>query len=927
MPWATRKQKQTGATKKTRISKLAQCIRKTVNTTRLRPDLMPDYKTFNASNINPEMSVKFTAIINKIKELDAADMYIHGTQYKHFIFTDIRESAYGVKALASFLIAAGFDFRMGLKEKYIRRGGTMVKTVGGDTVYIEKQAVPKGGNGFAILQSLPLWKNPLSVTTKKTILKAFNQRPENVHGEHLRIIVLDSKFKEGIDLFDVKYVHLVEPAIASSDLTQAVGRATRFCGQKGLPFLPRRGWPLQVFVYNAILPNRAPFSLDGDEVDGHALVLAKSGLDLALLNLTKELTILAIKSAVDYDLAYKINNFKITEALLDEEIVVEVQNRGDRLEFHTLDALTPELVRQCATRKSKLFPFTVKQLQKAASTIGLKIPKNAKRAIYCERIADTPAYFKYLIETVTPASPALFPAPAKAPSPSRKTLTELYALPPDKFQRGIIELYSKFKWASPVVKNGCDTIAAGKHGHPVSFTQTQDFVRHYLTPSSPFKGLLAWHSVGTGKTCMAVAAATTEFEKAGYTILWVTRNSLMSDVYKNIFGSVCSIPMMEAIKDGKKIPEDITKAKRMLSRAWFPPISYRTFQNALEKKNELGRILHAKHGADPLHKTFLIMDEIHKLQDGDLGAVEAADFSTIQRFIQKSYSTSGENSVRPLLMTATPISDTPKELFEILNTLIADESMRLMEFNEFRDKYTDSNGVISEAGATYFQERAKGLISYLNREFDPTTFSQPEFHSIRVPITDPVLPTSAELVSKCLVEPCAATDADADTVDADTTLDARISEAFIEADCRAGFEAELSTIDDAITQAEQALVDIEDKKAATEARKKVTELKKLFATTKKNQKEKERQCLLANKEGAELLKKFSRLSRKKTRDHLYDDFKKCFKQQETAYKKAIKESQLRSVEECFEGSVKKEVQFMKMKDFMAEVKRRFPLKT
>jgi hypothetical protein len=913
MPRTTRKQKQT-TSKKTRISKLAQCIRKTVNTVRLRPQLMPDYKTFNASNINPEMSVKFTAIINKIKELDAADMHTHGTHYKHFIFTDIRESAYGVKALASFLIAAGFDFRMGLKEKYIRRGGKLVKTVGGDTVYIEKQAVPKGGNGFAILQSLPLWKNPLSVTTKKTILKAFNQRPENVHGEHLRIIVLDSKFKEGIDLFDVKYVHLVEPAIATSDLKQAVGRATRFCGQKGLPFLPRHGWPLQVFVYNTVLPNRAPFSLDGGEVDGHALVLAKSGLDLALLNLTKELTILAIKSAVDYDLAYKINNFKITEALVDDQTY---------LAFHTLDAMTPALVRQCASRKSELFPFTVKQLQEAAAAVGLKIPKNAKREIYCERIADTPAYFKHLVETFTPDSPTLFPTPAKAPSPSRKTLTELYALPPDKFQRGIIDLYSKFKWASPVVKNGCDTIAAGKHGQPVSFTQTQDFVRHYLTPSSPFKGLLAWHSVGTGKTCMAVAAATTEFEKAGYTILWVTRNSLMSDVYKNIFGSVCSIPMMEAIKDGKKIPEDITKAKRMLSRAWFPPISYRTFQNALEKKNELGRILHAKHGADPLHKTFLIMDEVHKLQDGDLGAVEAADFSTIQRFIQKSYSTSEENSVRPLLMTATPISDTPKELFEILNTLIADESMRFMEFNEFRSKYTDSKGAISEEGTTYFQERAKGLISYLNREFDPTTFSQPEFHSIRVPIADPILPTSAELVSKCLVEPHT-TGADASAVD--TALNARISEAFIEVDCRAGFDTELAAIDDAITQAEQDLIDIGDEKpAVTEAKKKVAELKKLFSTTKKNQKERERQCLLANKEGNEFLKKFSRHSRKKTRQQLYADFKNCFKQQESVYKKALKESQLRSVEECFEGGIKKEAQFMKMKDFMAEVKRRFPL--
>lgn len=812
---------------------------------------MPDHKSFDPSKLSMEMSAKFTSIITKIKELDAEDMRDHGTLYKHFLFTDIRESAYGVKALAAFLIAAGFDFRMGLKEKFIRRGGKMVKTYGGDTVYLEKPAVPKGSNGFAILQSLPLWKNPLSVTTKKAILKAFNARPENVHGENLRLIVLDSKFKEGIDLFDVKYVHLVEPAIATSDLKQAVGRATRFCGQKGLPFLPRRGWPLQVFVYNAVLPNRPPFTL-GDaaaaEVDAHSLMLAQSGLDLALLNLTKELTILAIKSAVDYDLTFKINNFKIEEALLEEAGVV----------------------------------------------LGGGKKKSAKAA--------------------APATP--------------KSLAELYALPHDAFQRGVMKLYSKFKWQSPVVKNGCEAVAAGKPGTPVSFTQTQDFVRHYLTPSSPFKGLLAWHSVGTGKTCMAVAAATTEFEKAGYTILWVTRNSLMSDVYKNIFGSVCSIPIMEAIKDGKAIPEDMTKAKRMLSRVWMPPISYRTFQNALEKKNELGRLLYAKNPTDPLRKTFLIMDEIHKLQDGDLGAAEAADFGTIQGYIHKSYTVSGDQSVRPLLMTATPISDSPRELFEILNTLIPKEADRFEKFDSFREKYSDKKGDISATGAAYFQDHAKGLISYLNREFDPTTFSQPEFHTIRVPITDPVLPTASELVAKCMVDPRVGAAAN----DLGDGLNARIAEAFVEVDCRAGFEEELYAIDDAIAEAEKKVAALgtvgkgekEKKVEFTEAKKKVTELKKLFTTTKKNQHEKERQCLLANKEGTALMKQFSKITRKKKRGAFYTDFKKCFKQQKAEFAELVKHGQLRSVSDCFEAGAKKAQPFMKESEFMAEVKRRFP---
>jgi hypothetical protein len=940
--------------KKTRISKVASCIRKTANTSRMSGILMPDNPSFNISGIHPELSMKFTHIINKIKDLDAEDMRTHGTLFKHFIFTDIRESAYGVKAFASFLIKAGFDLRMKLQEKHIKRGGVMVKTAGGDTVYVKKDAVPNGCNGFAMLQSLPLWKNPLSVATKKDIIKAFNARPDNVHGEQLRIIVLDSKFKEGIDLFDVKYVHLVEPAIASSDLKQAVGRATRFCGQKGLHFLPRRGWPLHVFIYNTELPNREPFKLsddDVDSIDAHSLMMAKSGLDVALLNLTKELTILAIKSAVDYDLNYKINNYKIEESLLDaantDTVVVE-QSGGGKLQFHTLESLTPDLLQKCAGRKSALFPFTVPELHKAALDLGLKVQKKPTRQTYCQMMAETPAYLNYLISlqkppTPAPPTPHIFTEPSKRSSrrstplpPTKKTLRDLLDLPTDEFQHAVSELYAKYQWDSPIIKNGCEAIAApGQQGKPVIFTKTQDFIRHYLTPESPFKGLLAWHSVGTGKTCMAVAAATSHFETAGYTILWVTRNSLMSDVYKNIFGSVCSIPIMKAVEDGKSIPSDLSKAKRMLSRLWSPPISYRTFQNALQKKNELGRLLYKKNATDPLHKTFLIMDEVHKLQDGDLSASEAADFGIIQNYIHKSYTTSGAESVRPLLMTATPITDTPKELFEILNTLIADPERRLSDFKSFREDYTNENGDIRPEGVTYFQERVRGLISYLNREFDPTTFAQPIFHNERVVLRDPTSPSVGALVDKCLQQqPDVAAE-----ITGQRPLDSYIIESIVEQDCTKGFEKELEDIDDEITKVETEISELGEigRKKNAETRKKrevkdelktrIVELKKLFIDTKKKQTERKRQCELANKESNEVMKRLELLARKKKKGgdkKAIDKLVTCYKAEKERFIDIYKNNQLASIQKCFTGKIPaaKHIPFVTEKEFRKEIKNR-----
>ena len=783
--------------KKARISKRAQCIRRGSTTVALMRKLMPNAPFFNAGEIRPEWSSKFQALIEEIRVLDAKDMKAHGTLFKHFVFTDMRESAYGVKALSAHMIAAGFDFCMKKQPKTMMRHGKEVETKNGETVFVKKSAVEHGSNRFAVLQSLPLWKNALSITTKKAILGAFNARPDNIYGEHLRVIVLDSKYKEGIDLFDVKYVHLLEPPIAASDLKQAVGRATRFCGQRGLPFVPRRGWPLEVFIYTAELPNRAPFTMgDGQKVDAHELMLRESGLDLALIHLTKELTVLAISSAVDYDLNYKINNFDIESALLDvgDVLVAEVEPGaagGARkvVAIHDVADITPARMHKCFARKTKLFPFSKKLMGKIARALKLKAPAGAKREWYCQQLTSRPDYLEALlsappevvrrrpvigsIDVEIPssvrgsiqASPAgtldmtntysavqrLFVTPktglSKAVSSSVK---DLASLPFADFQEAISDIYAEHKWDSPVVKSGCETTAVVAAGRPVSFTRTQDFVRHYLTPASVFKGLLAWHSVGTGKTCMAVAAATTQFEQAGYTILWVTRNALMADVYKNIFGSVCSIPIMEELKKGYELPEGLDAQKRLLSRMWIKPISYRMFQNALEKKNELGRALWANSPSDPLKKTFLVMDEIHKLRDGDLGAAEAANFDIIQSFIHKSYAASGAESVRPLLMTATPITDTPVELFDILNTLIGNAEQRLMPFDEFRKEYTDEKGVIGKEGRDYFQERAKGLISYLNREYDPTTFAQPVFHTIRVGLSDISVPTVSDMADRCM---------------------------------------------------------------------------------------------------------------------------------------------------------------------------------
>ena len=718
------------------LTRKAQCIRQAVNTAPLPRKFGIDAPTYDKEQFNATLSAKYQRLVETIKDLDARDKARDGVLHKHFIFTDIKNSAHGAKIIAGFLDANGFGLRM---AKPNRKGGAVK--------LIEKPSVVGGCSGFAVLQALPMWGTPLTVTLKKAILTTFNARPENVHGELLRILILDSKFKEGIDLFDVKYVHLMEPPITSADEKQAIGRATRFCGQKGLTFRPGFGWPLHIYTYVTEVPSRPPFTQDTSEsaqkIDAHELMLEASGLDLTLLKLTNTVAKMAIENAADRFLTADVHS----GGAVNKDAVKNIRN------------IDSKLFTRCAGRKTHRFPYTRKAMSTVAQSLGLPIAKSAKRGKLCTLLQSNQSYLDALLLYKEPEKALrIYKADGiRAPPPSIATIATMepspVAIPPPEdpaaFQQWIRDTYSAWKWPPRTIVNGCLATTSGALGQRIDFTATQNFLQNYFTPASSFKGVLAWHSVGTGKTCMAVATTTRSWIAAGYTLLWVTRNALMSDVYKNIFGSVCDDRVIRHLESGGTVPVDKEAQRRLLGKGFIPPISYKMFQNLIEGKNDLGRRMAARSPGDPLRRVVLVLDEVHKLLDGDLGPAEDADIAVIQRALWDSYSRSGADAVRPLVMTATPISKSPGDLFTILNMLIPSAADRLMSFDSFRRSFTADDGGISAAGLSYYNSRARGLVSYLNRGSDPTTFAQPVLHMITVPLSERVAPRLRDLVATC----------------------------------------------------------------------------------------------------------------------------------------------------------------------------------
>ena len=153
------------------------------------------------------MSPKLTTMLDKIKELDTKDMNREGKLFKHFIFSDVKEGGYGSKIIASALSANGYHNCFSPTNN-----GYNVKT----------PEVHPNKNTYGLLSSTSIYDKPINLKTAKNIVTMYNKRPDNVYGENMRFIILDSGFKEGIDLFDVKYVHIFETPKNTADLTQAV---------------------------------------------------------------------------------------------------------------------------------------------------------------------------------------------------------------------------------------------------------------------------------------------------------------------------------------------------------------------------------------------------------------------------------------------------------------------------------------------------------------------------------------------------------------------------------------------------------------------------------------------------------------------------------------------------------------------------------
>jgi len=259
----------------------------------------------------------------------------------------------------------------------------------------------------------------------------------------------------------------------------------------------------------------------------------------------------------------------------------------------------------------------------------------------------------------------------------------------------------------------------------VNLQSHQSLLSNFINPETPYKGLLLFHGLGSGKTIAAVAIAenfknlAVKYETKIYVLV---PGPLLKESWKD---EIIKGTKETYLKDFSQTMGYIDKAEKdrsikqakTLAMQYYRIMSYRGFaKKALGlkitehiksdgdiqksyRKNETGEYERdiAVDKIESLDNTVLIIDEAHHLTGNDWGLA-------VQKIIKNS------KNLRVILLSATPMKNLADDVIELLNLLRPQEDPidRDLVFTHQRNHLME----FKPGGKEYFLKMIQGYISY-----------------------------------------------------------------------------------------------------------------------------------------------------------------------------------------------------------------------
>lgn len=279
-----------------------------------------------------------------------------------------------------------------------------------------------------------------------------------------------------------------------------------------------------------------------------------------------------------------------------------------------------------------------------------------------------------------------------------------------------------------------------------ALTPNQTFLRDFMSPLTPYRGVLLFHSVGVGKTCTAITIAERYLEEVGASrrVLVILPTTLKDNFRKQICDLdrvpyVNGAPVYEAMQQCtgsayiKRVPDAHVLSKDALEKKvhrliqqryqFFGFLEFANYVEELRKEIEktemddaaVNRRFLAKI-RDLFSDRLILVDEAHNLRTE---TTKSKKFPLLQKVLRH-----GRNN-RLVLMTATPMFNSATEVLFILNLLL---------LNDKRSPVSPSaifhnDRTLKPGGAEVLQTLFRGYVSYMRGE-NPISFPARLYPSI-----------------------------------------------------------------------------------------------------------------------------------------------------------------------------------------------------
>lgn len=290
------------------------------------------------------------------------------------------------------------------------------------------------------------------------------------------------------------------------------------------------------------------------------------------------------------------------------------------------------------------------------------------------------------------------------------------------------------KTKSQLTESNFDELSQSKCSQTnFALTPNQKFLKNFMSPLTPYNGILLFHSVGVGKTCTAISIAEQYHQLYAKPVLVILSPALIDNFKKQLFdiskynmetnqSSLCTgTTYPDMILDKTLIkPEQLEKNVTKLINQRYKFMGYKKLVSIFDQtrdkiaKQEKDASKHDSMFYERIKDFFsnrlIIVDEAHNLRNSsEKGSKQTAQvFWNLLKYTE---------NVKLVLLTATPMFNNANEIIWLLNLLLTNDKRQNLKTSDVFDKHGD----LTNAGRDVLIKASRGYVSYMRGE-NPFTF-------------------------------------------------------------------------------------------------------------------------------------------------------------------------------------------------------------